>query len=321
MKCFITGGAGFIGSHIVDRCIADGHSVVVFDNLSTGDPKFIRQHQGNPRFTFIKGDILDLDALKRAMAGSDIIFHLAANADVRGGPVNRRVDLEQNGIGTWNVLEAMVHCDVKKIAFSSSATVYGEPETIPTAETTPLIQTSLYGASKLYGEALIQAYAEYFDMQTWIFRFVSWIGPRYSHGVIFDFVSRLRQDPSKLLILGDGTQVKSYLDVEDGVSGIFLALERCTGAKNVVNLGHTESMTVETLAHIVVDEMGLEGVRFDYGGGKRGWKGDSPMVHLDVSQLAALGWMPSVTIEQGIRRTVRYLMENNDVLQRRVNHQ
>jgi UDP-glucose 4-epimerase len=228
-----------------------------------------------------------------------------------------RIDLEQNTTGTWNVLEAMRLHGAKLIVFSSSATIYGEPDRFPTPEDAPLIQTSLYGASKLAGEAMLQAYSEYFGIRSIAFRFVSWIGARYSHGVVFDFVTKLRQDPRRLEVLGDGKQRKSYLDVRDGVSGIFTAVERFGGVKGVFNLGHDEFMNVLDLAQIVLSEMGLENVEIRTTGGERGWLGDSPMVHLDTRRIKALGWIPGIAIETGIRSTVRHLLENPWLLERR----
>jgi UDP-glucose 4-epimerase len=317
MKAFVTGGAGFIGSHVVDRLIQDGRSVTVFDNLSTGFEENLAVHAGSGLLTLHRGDVLDAAALTSAMEGHDILFHFQANADVRGGIKNTRADLEQNTIGTWNALEAARLAGVQTIVFASSATVYGEPEIFPTPEGCPLVQTSLYGASKLAGEAMLQAYAEYFGIRSIIFRFVSWIGPRYSHGVVFDFVKKLRANPRQLEILGDGKQVKSYLDVRDGVSGIFCAVDRFQGKKGIFNLGHDAFLNVLDLARIVTSELGLDGVEFVTSGGERGWLGDSPVVHLETSRIKELGWSPRISIEEGIRATTRFLMENPRLLEQR----
>jgi UDP-glucose 4-epimerase len=316
MKAFVTGGAGFIGSHIVDHLMELGTGVTVYDNLTTGFEAHLSGHRGNPAFQFIRGDILDFDLLARSLAGHDAVFHFQANADVRGGMEKTRIDLEQNTTGTWNVLEAMRVHSAKLIVFASSATVYGEPYRFPTPEDEPLIQTSLYGASKLAGEAMLQAYSEYFGIRSLAFRFVSWIGARYSHGVVFDLMKKLCQDPRRLEVLGDGKQRKSYLDVRDGVSGIFTAVERFEGLKGVFNLGHDESMNVLDLAQIVVSEMGLENVEIHTAGGERGWLGDSPIVHLDTRRIKALGWIPGVALETGIRSTVQHLLENPWLLER-----
>ena len=314
-RTFVTGGAGFIGSHIVDRLVQDGADVTIYDNFSTGHDAFISQHTQNVRV--VRADVLDLERLKKEMAGCDFVFHLQAHADVRGGLQRTRVDLEQNTIATWNVLEAMRVNEVRQIAFASSATVYGEPEIFPTPESYAPLQTSLYGASKLASEAMIQAYSEYFGIRCHIFRFVSWIGARYTHGVIFDFIKKLRLNAQELEILGDGKQRKSYLDVTDGCNGIFYAIQSAKERTNVFNLGHDEIMNVIDLANIVVHELGLERVQFRTTGGERGWLGDSPFVHLDTTKLKALGWKPQIPIEQGIRNTVRYLQTHPQVLEER----
>ena len=316
-RAFVTGGAGFIGSHIVDRLVQYGVDVIVYDNFSTGQPEFLSQHTGNRQVKVIHADVLDSRALTKEMAGCDFVFHLQANADVRGGIAQTRIDLEQNTIATWNVLDAMRKNAIKRIAFASSATVYGEPDVFPTPETYAPLQTSLYGASKLAGEAMIQAYSEYFGITCYIFRFVSWIGERYTHGVIFDFVKKLRADPQVLEILGDGQQRKSYLEVSDGVNGIFHAIQYAAARKNVFNLGHDEFMNVSDLADIIVAELDLKNVRYHTTGGGRGWLGDSPFVHLDTSKLKALGWRPQISIEQGIRNTVEYLQTHPQVLEKR----
>ena len=309
-KAFVTGGAGFIGSHLVDELVRRGAKVTVYDNLSTGRREVLKEKSSSADVKLIEGDILDLEFLKESMRGHDIVFHLAANADVRGGIHNTRVDLEQNIIGTHNVLEAMRENAIKRIAFTSSATVYGEPKQFPTPETYPAIQTSLYGASKLAGGALIQAYSEAFGMTSWIFRFVSILCERYSHGVVFDFMKKLRKNPRSLEILGDGKQRKSYLYVGDCIAGIMMALEKSSEKVNIFNLGHTEFLDVCKVADIIVSELGLEQPEYTFTGGTRGWIGDSPFVHLSVEKMQKLGWQPKIEIEDAIRRTVRYLQEH-----------
>jgi len=316
-RAFVTGGAGFIGSHVVDRLAQVGANVTIFDNFSTGQERFISHHAGNSKVRIVRADVLDSERLKKEMAGCDFVFHLQANADVRSGIQRTRVDLEQNTIATWNVLEAMRINEIRHIVFSSSATVYGEPNVFPTPENYASLQTSLYGASKLAGEAMVQAYSEYFGITCYIFRFVSWIGERYSHGVIFDFIKKLRDNTEMLEILGDGKQRKSYLDVIDGINGIFHAVEHAKEPKNVFNLGHDDFMNVLDLADIIVEELGLKRVRYHTTGGERGWLGDSPFVHLDTTKIKALGWQPQVSIKQGIRNTVRYLRANPQVLEMR----
>src|SRR4051794_4894820 len=241
MKAFVTGAAGFIGSNLVDRLLAAGHEVTGFDNFSTGRHEFLQPARANSRFRIIEGDLLDLDALKRAIGNSDFVFHLAANADVRFGPDHPRRDLEQNTIVTWNVLEAMRANGTRRIAFSSTGSVYGEPEIFPTPETAPFpVQTSLYGASKVAAEGMIAAYATAFGYQAFIFRFVSILGERYTHGHVFDFYRQLLAHPEALEVLGNGLQRKSYLYVQDCVNAILLAAERGAEGVNIFNLGTDE---------------------------------------------------------------------------------
>lgn len=316
-RALVTGGAGFIGSHVVDRLVSLGVPVVVYDDFSTGRREHLARHEKNPAVQVIVGDTRDRQALGVALAGCDAVFHFQANADVRGGIADTRIDLEQNTLATWNVLDAMREHGARLIVFASSATVYGEPSVFPTPETYAPLQTSLYGASKLACEALIQAHSEYFGIRSLCFRFVSWIGERYSHGVIFDFVKRLHADPHTLHILGDGTQTKSYLDVTDGVEGIFMAVAGDTERKGVYNLGHDDSMAVTELAGLVVEALGLRDVALTFGGGPRGWVGDSPWVHLDTARMKRLGWSARVPIADGVRRTVRYLLAHPEIVRGR----
>jgi UDP-glucose 4-epimerase len=317
MKVLVTGGAGFIGSHVVDELIRQGHHVIVYDNFSTGLRQHLGQALNTSRLKIMEGDILDLSRLKSALEDVSTVFHLAANADVRGGVVNTAIDVEQNILGTHRVLEAMRAQSIREIVFTSSATVYGEPDRFPTPESQPLIQTSLYGASKLAAEAMIQAYGEYFGIRSYCFRFVSWIGERYSHGVVRDFVQKLMRNPKELEILGDGKQQKSYLHVADGIRGIFSAMQNLKDLKNVLNLGHVEYINVKDVANIICQEMGLEKVDYRFTGGPRGWLGDSPFVLLDISRIKETGFQPEISIEEGVRRTVRYLLENQWVLEAR----
>jgi len=314
-KVLVTGGAGFIGSYIVDDLLARGIPVVVYDNLSTGRTEFLPAPSG--QLTVVQADVLDRPALRAAMTGCDFIFHFQANADVRGGVAQTRVDLEQNTIATWNVLDTAREHGVQGLAFASSATVYGEPAVFPTPETWAPLQTSLYGASKYAGEAMMQAYAEYFGLRCFIYRFVSWIGERYTHGIIFDLMKKLKRDATRLPLLGDGTQRKSYLYVRDGVRGVMLGIERGEAAKNIFNLGHDHFLTVLEVVRIILDELGLKDVRLEFAGGQRGWIGDSPLVHLDTTRIKALGWRPETSIEEGIRRTVRYLRAHPHLLETR----
>ncbi len=313
----ITGGAGFFGSHLADRLLARGHRVTVYDNLSTGFVEFLRDARRQPGFTLIEGDLLDGARLAKALSGCDLVFHLAANADVRFGTAQPRRDLEQNTIATFNLLEAMRANGVRRIAFASTGSIYGETSVIPTPEDAPFpVQTSLYGASKLAGEGLIAAYCEGFDFQGWIFRFVSIVGERYTHGHVFDFYKSLARDPTTLHVLGDGRQTKSYLYVQDCVEAMLAAVERAKDKVNVFNLGTEEYVQVEDSIAIITAHLGLS-PRRTYGGGERGWIGDNPFIFLDTTRIRALGWAPRVGIRQGIIRTVDWLKANPWIYQRR----
>jgi UDP-glucose 4-epimerase len=312
--CFVTGAAGFIGSNVVDRLLADGHEVIGFDNFSTGQERFLECAVPHARFRLVRGDVLDRDALDSAMAGSSIVFHLAANADVRFGTDHPRRDLDQNAIATWNVLEGMRRHGIRRIAFSSTGSIYGEARQIPTAEDCPFpVQTSLYGASKLAAEGLIAAYCEGFGMQAYIFRFVSILGDRYSHGHVFDFYKQLLGHPDRLRILGNGLQRKSYLYVQDCVDAILTALDRGADKVNVLNLGTDEYCHVNDSIGWICERLGLRPER-EYTGGDRGWIGDNPFIYLDCSRMRSLGWAPKHNIRESVVKTVEYLMKNQWLL-------
>lgn len=303
MRYFITGGAGFIGSHLADRLIHDGHEVTVFDNLSIGKKAFVEHHLSNPRFAFVQGDILYLGHLKKAMAGSDMVFHLAAISDIRRGVEDPRLDLEQGTIGTHNVLEAMRCNSVKKILFSSSNVVYGEASIMPTPENYgPLLPISFYAASKLAGEALITAYCHNFDFQCWIYRFGNIVGGRATHGILYDFLHKLQSNPKVLEVLGDGNQSKPYLEIEDCVEALLFGMGHGKEPVNVFNLGTEGATSVKTIVKIVLEELGLKDVQVRYTGGKRGWPGDIPTVHLDSGKLQRLGWRPRYSSDEAVRR-------------------
>ena len=317
MRAFVTGAAGFIGSSLVDRLLGEGHVVTGYDNFSTGLRRFLESARSNPRFRLVEGDLLDLDAVKSAMTGADFVFHLAANADVRFGPDHPRRDLEQNTIVTWNVLEAMRATGARRLAFSSTGSVYGEPEVFPTPEIAPFpVQTSLYGASKLAAEGMIAAYAAAFGYQAWIFRFVSILGERYTHGHVVDFYRQLLEHPERLDVLGNGHQRKSYLYVQDCLSAILLAVERCSAEVNIFNLGTDEYCEVNDSIGWISAQLGVS-PQLTYAGGERGWVGDSPFIFLDCARMRSLGWQPRLTIRQGVIATVEYLRENAWVLEAR----
>lgn len=311
MHYFITGVAGFIGSSMADRLLAAGHTVTGIDNFSTGQKRFLDRARENVVFKLIEGDILDTDLLNKSINSKvDQVIHLAANADVRFGTEHPRRDLEQNTIATCNVLEAMRLNGVKSIAFSSTGSIYGDATVIPTPEDAPFpIQTSLYGASKLACEGLIAAYCEGFGFTGHIFRFVSILGERYTHGHVFDFYRQLMVDPKNLKVLGDGKQRKSYLYIQDCLEAILLALEKSHNKVNIFNLGVNGYCELNDSIGWIAKTLGVQ-PEIEYGGGDRGWIGDSPFIFLDTKGIQSLGWQPKFSIEDGVVRTVNFLKDN-----------
>ncbi|MFN2447679.1 MAG: NAD-dependent epimerase/dehydratase family protein [Vicinamibacterales bacterium] len=315
MRAFVTGGAGFIGSTLVDRLLADGHTVVAYDNLSTGQEAFLEEARGHASFTLRRGNTLDLASLTDAMRAADTVFHLAANADVRFGVEHPRKDLDQNTIATFHVLEAMRATGAARIVFSSTGSIYGEAPVIPTPEHAPFpVQTSLYGASKLAGEGLIQAYCEGFGLQSWIFRFVSILGERYTHGHVFDFYRRLQADPTRLRVLGNGRQRKSYLYIQDCIDAMFLAVERAGDKVNIFNLGTDEYCAVNDSIGWITGHLGVSPT-IEYTGGDRGWIGDNPFIFLDTAKIRALGWRPTLSIREAVVRTLEYLQAHPELFE------
>lgn len=303
----VTGCAGFIGSSMVDRLLAQGHRVTGIDNFSTGQRRFLESALKNPAFKLVEGDLLDHQVLVKAFAGGDTVFHFAANADVRFGTEHPRRDLEQNTIATYNVLEAMRANGIKRIAFSSTGSVYGEAAVIPTPEDAPFpVQTSLYGASKLACEGLIAAYCEGFGFQSWIFRFVSILGERYTHGHVFDFYKQLLEDPSKLRVLGNGKQRKSYLYIQDCLDAMLLAIEKANDKVNLFNLGVDGYCEVNDSIGWISQTLGVQ-PKLEYTGGERGWIGDNPFIFLDTKKIRSLGWIPKYSINEGVIKTVEFL--------------
>ncbi len=316
---FVTGAAGFIGSNLVDRLLADGVTVTGWDNFSTGQERFLATALTHPRFRLLRGDNLDLPALTAAMRGADFVFHLAANADIKDGWSHPKKDLEQNTLATFHVLEAMRASGVRRLAFSSTGSVYGEALVAPdrpTPETDAFpVQTSLYAASKAAGEGLISAYAEGGQLdEAYLFRFVSILGERYTHGHVFDFYRQLVAHPDHLRVLGDGRQRKSYLYVQDCIDAL-LHVTRAHTARSakhrtqVYNLGTPEYVEVNQSIACICAALGLK-PRLDYTGGDRGWIGDNPFIFLDTKKISATGWKPRLSIEQGILRTLRWLEAN-----------
>jgi UDP-glucose 4-epimerase len=312
-KVVVTGAAGFIGSTLVDSLLNQGIEVLGIDNFSTGRIEFLKEALINPKFTLLQEDLYLGQGLSNVFLGMDAIFHFAANADVRFGPDHPSRDLEQNTIATHNVLEAARLAGVKKFMFSSTGSVYGEAEEVPTPENAPFpIQTSLYGASKLSCEGMIAAYAESFGMQVWIFRFVSILGPRYTHGHVYDFYQQLIKHPNALTVLGNGHQKKSYLHVLDCIDAIHISLRESLNRVNIINLGVNGYCEVRDSIGWIIDEMGVD-PEINFGTEPKGWIGDNPLIHLSTSKIEGLGWKPKFSIEEGVRDTVRFLNSHPDL--------
>jgi UDP-glucose 4-epimerase len=312
----VSGGAGFVGSNIADRLVKQGNEVIVYDNLSSGNKRFLKDSLD--KITFIKGDLLDKKKLTDALKGVDYVFHMAANADIKDNLIAPEKCLEQNTIATSNLLEAMRANNVRKIAFASTGSVYGEPLIHPTPEDAPFpIQTSMYGASKLACEGLLEAYSVGYGFNVCIFRFVSLMGERYTHGCVFDFYKKLLKNPKELSILGDGKQRKSYLYIKDCLEAMFKAIGSSNQNLSIYNLGHDEYIGVTAIADIVCRELGLDDVKYRYAGGERGWVGDSPFIHLDITKIKSLGWKPTKTIPECVETTVSWLKENEWVFEER----
>jgi len=309
LKYFITGGAGFIGSHLTDRLIDEGNEVTVYDNLVSGERQWIEHHIGKQNFRFIQADLLDFETLKEAMTGHQVIWHLGANTDILTGNKVTDLDLKNCTIATWNVLEVMKQEGIKKLLFASSACVYGDAPPVSLAETYgPLLPINLYGAGKLADEGLISAYCHLFDIQAWIFRFGNVVGARMGHGVIYDFIQKLRKNPGELEILGDGNQEKPFFLVEDCIEGMHHAFRKSQSQCDVYNLGASSFTKVTRIGQIVAEEMGLHDVTFRYTGGKRGWPGDAPVVHFNVEKMKRLGWEVRHSSDEAVRIATRRLM-------------
>jgi len=321
-KALVTGAAGFVGSNLVDHLLEMGCEVVGLDNFSSGQKEFLDDAKKHSRFKMIEGDVGKREVTDHAVEGCDWVFHLAANADVRFGLNHPYKDLEQNTIATLNLLESMRAKNVKNIAFSSTSAMYGEAQIIPTPENCPLpIQTSLYGASKLAAEGLISSYTEGFGFNACVFRFASVVGKRYTHGHVFDFYKKLKSNPREMEILGDGSQKKSYLDIKDCLRGIMKACFEGQAKYErprygVFNLGTASYCQVTDSAGWIAHEMGLS-PKFNYTGGRQGWIGDNPFTFLDIKKAQSLGWDTTMSIEEAIRGTVRWIAKNEWILERR----
>ncbi len=310
MKYLVTGGAGFIGSNLAKALLDKGNEVVVFDNLSSGSRELIKFGNGNSNFKFIEADLLDKPSIDAGMDGIDFVFHLAANPDIRIAVSKPDTDLHHGVVATFNVLDAMRKAGVKKIAFSSSSVIYGEADIKPTPEDYgPLVPISLYGAGKLGAEGQVTAFSHTFGFQVWIFRFANIIGGEGTHGVLYDFIMKLRKTPGTLEILGNGKQAKSYILVEECVDAILFAVEHANDQVNIYNIGNEDLTSVDNIAEIVVREMALQNVEFQHTGGERGWVGDIARTFLANEKLKGLGWSPNTGSSESIRSSVQRLLE------------
>jgi UDP-glucose 4-epimerase len=309
-KYFITGGAGFIGSHLSERLLNEGDQVTVFDSFTSGHHQNIQHLLEKPGFKLVQSDLLNAATLTAAMRGHDVVWHLAANTDIRKGNEIIDLDLRNCTIGTLNILEAMRQNGIDKLLFASSATVYGDTPGVSLSETFgPLLPISLYGAGKLACEGLISAYNHLFGIQAWMFRFANVVGAHMDHGVIFDFIQKLRRNPAELEILGDGRQEKPYFLVEDCIDGMLAAFNRSKTPCDVYNLGCESFTRVTRVAEIITEEMGLKNVTYRYTGGQRGWPGDVPVVHYDVSKMKKLGWQAKHTSDKAVREATERLVK------------
>ncbi len=321
MAVFVTGGAGFIGSHLAKRLLEGGKQVTVYDNFSSGKVEFLKDSSAGSKLRIVRADVLDTKKLKTAMKGHDLVFHMAANPDVRIGESSPKLELDNGIIATFNVLEAMRKNNIKKIAFASSSVVYGEPTKFPTPENYgPLLPISLYGATKLGSEALISAYCGTFGFSAWIFRFANVVGAKATHGLIYDLVKKLEKNKSELEVLGDGKQKKSYMHVKDCVDAILYTLGKTetnqssnssdTGKVGIYNIGNRDQITVGEIAQLLLKEMKLTETRIRYTGTKRGWRGDVTIMHLDASRLNKLGWKPSMNSKESVAAAIREMLQS-----------
>lgn len=306
MRYFLTGGAGFIGSHMADKLLKEGHEVTVFDNLSSGTESRIAHHKKDKKFRFIKGDLLKKTELVKAMKGHDFVMHFASNPDIAKALKQPDIDLNLGIIAAFNVLDAMRLNGIKKIAFPSGSGVYGDVGSTYTKENFgPLLPISMYGASKLSVEALISAFCSQYDLQAWIFRFANIIGPMQTHGVTLDFVRKLKANPKELMILGDGTQSKSYVYVTEIIDAMMFCISHSSHKVNLFNVASNDFISVNEIAQIAINEMELKKVQLNYTGGNRGWKGDVPIVRLDVTKLNKLGFKVKLSSKEAVRKTIK----------------
>ncbi len=316
MRYVVTGGAGFIGSNIVDYLINQGNQVLVYDNFSTGRKIFIQHHLKNPNFRLVKNDLKNKQLVVNSFKNIDFVFHLAAHADVRSGFEDHFIDHRQNLEITHNVLEAMYKNNIKNIAFSSTSSVYGDAKIHPTPEDYPFKPTSLYGATKAACESYIHTYASYYKMNSYIFRFVSIIGERYTHGIIFDLIKKARINSKSLKLISDGSPKKSSIYIQDAINAIFTVINKSREQFNIYNIGQNEVLTVKEIANIIFNFAGYPNIKKVWLGKESNWKGDNEFVHLATTKLNKLGWKPQIQMEVGIKKTVIYLLNHPELYSR-----
>lgn len=310
-RWLVTGGAGFIGSHVVDLLVSAGVPVTVYDNLSLSTDRFIRPYLRSKQITFWKADLLDLPTLTKAMKGQDIVWHLGANTSITVGYTDHRRDLDNDVIATWNVLEAMTRSGVSELLFASSGAVYGESIKGQLRESSgPLLPLSLYGAGKLASEAFVASYCHLFGLKAWIFRFGNVLGDRMNHGIIFDFIAKLKGDRQTLEILGTGRGQKNYFLVEGSIHGMLYTRQKLPSGPFpvLVNLGNNSTSTVMTIAAIVAAELAITNLKYRFTGTPRGWPGDQPVVLLDTTRINDLGWLAKQTSDEAVRTATRRLL-------------
>ena len=307
----VTGGAGFIGSHLVDTLVAQGNEVLVIDSLCAGKKEFISGHLNSCKVRLVEEDLLR-NGWQESIAGADRLFHLAADPDVRQSAVDPEPTIQNNILATYRVLEAMRKYEVPEIVFTSTSTVYGDAKIIPTPESyTPLEPISVYGASKLACESLISAYCHSFPIKSWNFRFANIIGARSGHGVLTDFIQKLKKNPKELEILGDGKQTKSYLEVHECIAAMLFGVGKTKGTVNTFNIGSEDWIDVTSIAQIVCEEMGLKNTKFRYTGGERGWVGDVPKMQLSIDKIKGLRWKPQIGSAESVRVAVRNMLDGH----------
>ncbi|MBQ7126006.1 SDR family NAD(P)-dependent oxidoreductase [bacterium] len=312
MNILITGGAGFIGSHLADNLLAEGHTVVSFDNLLRGRLSNMEEAMKNPEFTFIRGDILDKEEFFNVFKkySFDVIFHMAANSDIASSHDNPNVDFDNTLTTTYNVLLAMKEFGVKNLVFASTSAIYGDTGVSVDEDFGPLFPISHYGASKLASEAYISSFCENYGLKAWITRFPNVVGERATHGAIYDFINKLRKNPAELEVLGDGTQIKPYLYVKDLVEAIIMVWKNTNEQVNYFNIGVESRTTVKEMAEMVIEEMNLN-ASIRYTGGDRGWVGDVPQFSYSLDKIHNLGWSAKVSSNEAVRKSIQYILEQD----------